>query len=172
MDKQLIEQIYKNYAGEIRLYIYSLCGSVQGEDLLHDVFIQAILALPADHPNFRAWLYQVARNTCINWMRRSQRGKELMDPKKLQTQEAAREYIEPDVLEQILTKERYRDLYMAINRLPQIQREVLVLSYFGEMKSREISRILGITEENVRVIAYRGRRNLKKLLEQEGYHEL
>ena len=95
-----------------------------------------------------------------------------MDPKKLQTQEAAREYIEPDVLEQILTKERYRDLYMAINRLPQIQREVLVLSYFGEMKSREISRILGITEENVRVIAYRGRRNLKKLLEQEGYHEL
>lgn len=171
MDKQLIEDIYKTYAGEIRLYIYSLCGSTQGEDLLHDVFIQAILALSADHPNFRAWLYQVARNTCINWMRRKQRGKELLDTKKLQIQEAAKEYIEPDILEQIITKERYRTLYMAINRLPQIQREVLVLSYFGEMKSREISEVLEITEENVRVIAYRGRKNLKKILEQEGYHE-
>ena len=172
MDKQLIEEIYRTYAKEIRLYIYSLCGSAQGEDLLHDVFLQAILALPENHPNFRAWLYQVARHTCLNWMRRRKRGRELLDAQELQIPEASKGYVEPDILEKILTQERYRSLYMAINRLPRIQREVLILSYFGEMKGREIGEILGITEENVRVVAYRGRKNLKKLLEKEGYHEL
>ncbi|MCB6994456.1 RNA polymerase sigma factor [bacterium 210820-DFI.6.37] len=172
MDHQLIEEIYRTYAREIRLYIYSLCGSAQGEDLLHDVFLRAILALPEDHPNFRAWLYQVARHTCINWLRRGQRERELLAPGEIKERENVRGYIESDILEQILTKERYRALYMAINRLPRIQKEVLILSYFGEMKSREISKVLGITEENVRVIAYRGRKALKKQLEQEGYHEL
>ena len=59
-----------------------------------------------------------------------------------------------------------------MDRLPGLQREVLVLMYFTGMRTAEISEVLAIKPQNVRVIAHRGRKELAKILEKEGYHEL
>lgn len=72
MNHDLLERIYEAYANEIRLYLYSLCGSMpQAEDLMQEVFVKALLSLKDEHTNFRAWLYKVAHNLCINEMKKS-----------------------------------------------------------------------------------------------------
>ncbi len=56
-------------------------------------------------------------------------------------------------------------MHKAIGLLPANLREILVLFYFEEMSVKEIADIVGKTEVNVRVSLYRGREEMKKLLE-------
>lgn len=73
-----------------------------------------------------------------------------------------------DLLEKILEEENRRMLYQAIRRLEIKKREIIQLQYFGGMSQKEIAVVLHITPENVRVLAYRAKKELKKYLEEEG----
>ena len=73
-----------------------------------------------------------------------------------------------DLLEKILEEENRRILYQAIRRLEVKKREVIQMQYFGGMSQKEIAAVLHITPENVRVLAYRAKKELKKYLEKEG----
>ena len=56
-----------------------------------------------------------------------------------------------------------------MKKLDDKKREVLTLQYFAELSQKEISNILKITPENVRVLSYRAKKELKKLMEETGY---
>ena len=71
-----------------------------------------------------------------------------------------------DLLEKILEEENRRMLYQAIRRLEIKKREIIQMQYFGGMTQKEIAAVLHITLENVRVLAYRARKELKKYLEE------
>lgn len=73
-----------------------------------------------------------------------------------------------DLLEKILEEENRRALYRAIRRLEIKKREIIQMKYFGGMSQKEIAAVLHITPENVRVLAYRAKKDLKKYLEEEG----
>lgn len=74
MDKDMLRQFYRRYADEIYLYLYSLCKSREtAEDLMQEVFLKALLSLPDQNENLRAWLYKVARNACFNELRNRKR---------------------------------------------------------------------------------------------------
>ena len=65
-----------------------------------------------------------------------------------------------------LEEENRRILYQAIRRLEVKKREVIQMQYFGGMSQKEIAAVLHITPENVRVLAYRAKKELKKDLEE------
>lgn len=73
-----------------------------------------------------------------------------------------------DLFEKILEEENRRMLYQAIPRLEIKKREIIQMQYFGGMSQKEIAAVLHITPENVRVLAYRAKKELKKYLEKEG----
>ncbi len=171
MDNGLLEQIYRKYAGEIRLYLYSLCGSmVWAEDLMHDVFVKALLSLPEEHENFRAWLYRVAHNLCVNEMKKSSRAGKAMEAVYF-AGKTDRASSESDVTHTLLKEERDKCLCKCMRRLPQLQMEVLFMFYFGGLSAGNIAGVLNIKQENVRVILHRGRRKLREMMEKEGYNE-
>lgn len=58
-------------------------------------------------------------------------------------------------------------LWDAIDRLPQDQREAIVLVRIGELRPAEVSAILGKTEDAVASLVYRGQRQLRKLLDED-----
>ena len=51
-----------------------------------------------------------------------------------------------------------------MQKLGNTEREVVVLYYFADLSQEEIAKILGLTYGNVRVILYRAKKNLKKML--------
>ena len=113
MDNELLMKLYGTYQKELYLYLYSLCRNRhQAEDLLHETFLKALLALPDGHTNMRAWLYMVARNLFYNQQKK--RSKEILS----EGQDAVTEdCAKGDLLENILAEENRRMLYRALQNL-------------------------------------------------------
>lgn len=160
MESKLLETLYRSYARELMLYLYSLCHSRElAEDLLQEVFLKALLSLDENHPNFRAWLYQVGKNICLNQMKK-------------QKHKALLEDDIPDSdspLDLLLQQEKNRALFKALFTLSPLYREILTLQYFSGLSQKEIAQILTLTPGNVRIIAHRARKELKKRLEAQDY---
>lgn len=165
MQKQLLRQLYIKYQKEIYLYLFSLCRNRDiAEDLMQETFLKALLSLKDEHTNIRAWLYTVARNLYFNYRNREQRNvplEEIGDT--LCDAEGA------NLLNQLLADERLRLLYQALQHIGEQKREILTLQYYGGLSQKEIAVLLRISPENVRVLAHRGKRELKKYMEAEGY---
>ena len=60
-------------------------------------------------------------------------------------------------------------LYEAILKLPDRQREILELFYFSEMSMKQIAEIMKQTPQNVRVLAYRAKKQLREYMEVKEY---
>lgn len=181
MDRNLLERVYGMYAEEIRLYLYSLCkDAARAEDMMQEVFVKALMSLSDEHENFRAWLYRVARNICINEMKKEMRRRKRVVENThkneknygVMTENTELSVAEPDLVFSILKEERKRSLFKCLMDLPEIQKETVYMFYFGGMTTGKIAQALELSPENVRVILYRARKNMKLLLEKEGYHEL
>ena len=67
----------------------------------------------------------------------------------------------------MIRKEQNQRLYQAIQMLKNMEKEVIVLYYFTGISQEEIGRILNLSYANTRVILYRAKKNLKRLLDGE-----
>lgn len=165
MQKHLLRQLYVKYQKEIYLYLLSLCRNREvAEDLVQETFLKALLSLKDEHTNMRAWLYTVARNLYFNYRNRERRNVPLEEiDDTLWDEEGA------NLLNQLLADERLRLLYQALQHIGEQKREILTLQYYGGLSQKEIAVLLRISPENVRVLAHRGKRELKKYMEAKGY---
>ena len=162
MDADILEEIYQRYSRELFLYLYAILRDTSAaEDILQDTFLKAFLALDKSHPNFRAWLYKVGKNECLNYLKRQ---------KKL-VPEADMEYFHETFspLDEILQKEQNHILLKSLMKLPTLSIEVIVMQYFFNLPQREIAEILNLSPGNVRIIVHRAKKELKKEVEK---HEI
>jgi RNA polymerase sigma-70 factor (ECF subfamily) len=67
--------------------------------------------------------------------------------------------------EQLLVRESYRNVLSAMQKLKKSQRDLLALTVSSDLSYREIAKILGISEANVKVKVHRARILLKELLQ-------
>ena len=164
MDKKLLESLYHKYYKEIVLYLYSLSRSRElAEDLAQETFLKAILSLPKKQSNLRAWLYAVARNLFYNDYKKQKRVTYMDElPESADPQQG-------DLLSEILRGERDRLLYDAMLQLDVRKREIIMMHYFSGMPMKEIAAVLKLTTENVKVLACRGKREIRNYMEAHGY---
>lgn len=156
MDHDLVEQLFKKYYNDVLLYAMSLTRNAsEAEDLVSEAFFKA-LAVADDVKNFKAWILKVCRNLFFNKKRKHSKIVELSEDMSSERD---------DVLYQIVKDENYRALYNAIGLLPQNLKEVILLFYFEDMRVDAISLIVGKSESNVKVMLYRGREQIKQILE-------
>ncbi|MBQ4068372.1 MAG: RNA polymerase sigma factor [Lachnospiraceae bacterium] len=162
MENELLRQLYAKYRNELFLYLYSLCKNYElAEDILQETFVKAILSLKENHPNIKAWLYMVGRNIYYNYAKR--------EMSKIDSSEMEDIPDNKNMIESLIDSENRRLLYKALDSLAGIKKEVLQLFYFSNMSQRDISSMLNISQENVRVLIYRGKREIKNYLEANGY---
>ena len=69
----------------------------------------------------------------------------------------------------LIRNEQKKMLYEAILKLPDRQREILELFYFSEMSMKQIAEIMKLTPQNVRVLAYRAKIQLREYREVKEY---
>lgn len=65
-------------------------------------------------------------------------------------------------------REKLNEVTALMKQLPEAQRMVMKLSSFHGLSNREISRLTGYSDENVRVLLSRGRKKLRELLKRSG----
>ena len=126
------------------------------EDLVQEVFFRILKyrhTYQAD-TTFRAWLYQIGRNVCMDHAGR--RKGEVALPENAGEFSSAE--MPPD--RQYQNKEETALLHRALAAMPREKREVLVMSRFLDLKYDEIASILKCEVGTVKVRVYRALRDL------------
>src|SRR3954452_23615680 len=73
-DDRAFERLYERYQRRIAAYVYGMVGDHgRAEDVTQEVFISALRRMRAtDRPiAFKPWVYEIAKNACIDQFRRS-----------------------------------------------------------------------------------------------------
>ena len=163
MENDVLAGVYRRYSREIRIYLYVMSkNETLAEDLTQETFLKALLSLPGDHPNVRAWLYTVARNLYFNSRKK--------DGRTVQDEFPDREDdVSPGPEETLLTGERDRALLRAVTELEERKREIVQLHYFSGVPLKDAAALMGLTPENVRVLLFRAKKELKTKMEAQGY---
>ena len=142
----------------LRRYARALTGDyAAAEDLVQDTLERAWKRMSLWRPgsNLRAWLFTIMHNLYINQIKARARGaRQNVDPENLDAPAAA---AQEDRLE-------LRDLNRALQRLPHEQREVVLLIGLEQMSYEEAARVLGIPLGTVMSRLYRGREQLRSLM--------
>jgi RNA polymerase sigma-70 factor (ECF subfamily) len=105
------------------------------------------------------WLIRVVKNAALNYAKRKQRERKAYqrafkeDVRKVETGEG-----------DLVKKETKAEVLTALNKLPENLRMVLIFKEYAELNYKEIGRVLGISEGNVKVRIFRARERLAVLL--------
>lgn len=157
MDNDILEQIYHRYAGQVYLYLFSLCHShALAEDLMQETFLKALCSMELSQDAVLPWLLRVAKNLYIDAWRKQRHHTEAKKEQKSS---------EEELLNCLIHKEQNRRLYQAIQALRAPEREAVVLYYFAGLSQADIARQLGMSHGNVRVMLHRAKQRLRNLLE-------
>jgi len=160
-DREAFGQIVGRYQSLICSLAYSATGSLgQSEDLAQETFIIAWkrLRLLREPAKLRAWLCGIARNRINDSLRRESR-QPLAGSEPLDTvhETPAPEPLPPD---QAISKEEETILWRALERIPQLYREPLVLFYREHQSVERVAEDLEISEDAVKQRLSRGRKLL------------
>lgn len=141
---------------------YRIVGSEDvAEDLSHDSLIKAhekALVFPSID-DAKYWLIRVVKNASLNYAKRKSREKKALERV---LREDNRKVDSGETL--LLKSESCKKVQEALNTLPENLREVIVLREYGDLNYKEIGKILGITEGNVKIRMFRAREQLAKLI--------
>jgi RNA polymerase sigma factor (sigma-70 family) len=163
--EDLFDRAYESLYPTLFRIAYRITGSsTKAEDLCHEAFIkywQREEPLP-DFDQTKYWLIRVLKNISLNYEKRRSREQRAYG----RLQKSTPQY--STSTDQEFFKEQTRSIVQeALNRLPGKLRMVLVLKEYGDLNYREIAGILGISEGNVKVRAFRARERLAQLLDGE-----
>jgi RNA polymerase sigma-70 factor (TIGR02960 family) len=180
-DGEAFRELVEPYGRELQAHCYRILGSVQdAEDVLQEVMVAAWRSIGQfDGRSLRAWLYRIATNRCLNYLRdesRRPRSADLADPDSGRARPVRSDdpwWIEPypDVLLDDVTpgpEARYDaresialSFVAGLQYLPPQQRAVLVLRDVLGFPAGEVAGILGTTPTAVHSALIRARSGLR-----------
>jgi RNA polymerase sigma-70 factor (ECF subfamily) len=167
-DREAFGELVARYMRRAYYAALGLTGSHDDAlDLSQEAFVRAYRArasLDPDRP-FYPWLYQIVRRLCFNMQRDRRTRRRRMEEATpwLQDQADARAAAS-DPARDVERSELRSRLEVAIDALPEREREVLVLKEFEGLRYREIAELLGIPIGTVMSRLYTARKNLAEIL--------
>jgi RNA polymerase sigma factor (sigma-70 family) len=137
------------------------------EDLVHDSFIKAnekkMLFPSMDDAKF--WLIRVVKNASLNYAKRKVREAKAYHKALYE----GRQHVESGEID-LLKAETVMSAKKALEKLPDTLKEVIILCEYTDMNYKEIGKVLGITEGNVKVRVFRAREQLAKLIGEDNVY--
>jgi RNA polymerase sigma factor (sigma-70 family) len=150
------ETIVDRYQGRLLGFCRQMLGSTEdAEDVLQEVFVNAYKAMLRDEReiNLRPWLYRIARNRCLNHLRKpTADAQESMDM--VPAVEAS------STAERVHNREEFRQLLVDVKKLPETQRSALLLREMDALSYEEIAAAMETTVPSVKSLLVRARISL------------
>lgn len=171
-DREAFEQLVNKYKQPVTNLIYRTLGdATEAEDLAQNVFVQVYKSAHRYKVSakFTTWLFTIARNLCLNEIRRRSRhpADSLDAPhpehedQPLRQFEDAKTFSPPDAL---LHGELEQNIQQALSELPENQRLAILLCRQDELSYEDIARVLGCSLSATKSLIHRGRETLKQKL--------
>jgi RNA polymerase sigma-70 factor, ECF subfamily len=162
-DQAAFLELYDRYREPIFRFAYRLLGSVDiAEDVAHDCFLSLIRRPDGFRPEraaLRTYLYAIARNLALKHFRSTSRETGLDDM--TEEPEASPRHAP---LRRLLDEELAVKVRDAVYRLPDLQREALILYEYEGLSLNEISAVVDADVGAIKARLYRARESLKRVL--------
>ena len=160
-----MDGIYIKYYKNVYNFLYKLTNDVElSEELTQETFYTAIKKINTlkNKESIRTWLYQIAKNKWKDYLKKNKRRNVDLDENNIENLVA-----NYDLEEDIITKDNIIELFKKIHMLDIDTREIIYLKIIRNFTFKEISQILGKSEEWARTKFYRGKIKLKESLKNE-----
>jgi RNA polymerase sigma factor (sigma-70 family) len=162
------EELYSRYRGRIGSYAFGMVGDhARAEDIAQEVFISALRRLrDTERPiAFKPWIYEIAKNACIDEFRRTRRSREV--PLDADDDDGEGEGESRGLLSQSPTpdaavenKQRLDDLRGAFHGLSESHHRIIVMRELEGLSYSQIGDRLGMSKAVVESTLFRARRRL------------
>jgi len=140
------------------------------EDLTHEVFLKVFQAASKYEPtaSFSTWLYRIATNTTLNHLRdnKPQLVRSIDDKSGDEGSDFTFEVRDPRALaeEELIERERVRQIRKALRALPENQRLAVVLTKYQDLSIKETAEILKLSQTAVKSLIFRAYTSLREQL--------
>ncbi|MBA2504955.1 MAG: RNA polymerase sigma factor [Thermoleophilaceae bacterium] len=151
-NESAFEAIYDRHHGGILSFCRHMLGSPDdGEDALQQTFISAYGDMAKDDRELKLkpWLYAIARNKCLSILRA--RRTEPSD---------AIEVATAGLADDVQSRADLREVLQDLEKLPDEQREALVLSELGDLSHTEVGDVIGCEASKVKSLVFQARSSL------------
>ena len=161
MNKQDIGLIYTQYCDKVSRFVrYKIYNTIDVEDIVQTVFLKVYSNLDQydeTKASLSTWIYTITHNTVYDYLKdkRDHPVLELID----NTVDSAEE---PD--DSLLNKEALEELACALEKLPQKERDVIILIYYHGKPKTEVAKILAISYGQLRYLHDKALSRLKETL--------
>ncbi|MFH0940200.1 MAG: sigma-70 family RNA polymerase sigma factor [Planctomycetota bacterium] len=160
---QALEILYWRHAERVWRYARYFSGSEEtAAEIVQETFLRVTKYLAGfeGRAQFSTWLFSIVRSAAVETVAKQHRAGS-------QVEETYMEQIpitapEPD--QELIASETRAVVRAAIARLPEHEREAVLLCEIGDLPIRTAGEILGWGESRVRVTLFRARRRLKEML--------
>ena len=140
-EERAFTEIVKAYSERLYWHVRRfVCCHEDADDLVQEIFMKIWAALPSfrEEAQLFTWLYRIATNEVLNFLRKK-RVRAVLNFKSLDSEMErlidSDPYFDGDAAQRVLMK--------AMQKLPQKQQIVFSLRYFDDMKYEDIARITG-----------------------------
>lgn len=171
-DGASLDWLIEHFASRIYGFLYRMTGSQpDAEDLMQEVFVRLVRMIGAyQHDGrFEAWIFRIAANLARDRLRRLRRGPRFVGS--LPTQDegehssvASLQVSEPAVDAGLLHAEEMVELGIALAKLPDAERETVMLRHFSQMSYKEIAEATGVPLGTALARGHRGLNRLRQLM--------
>ena len=155
-NEHAFEVLFDRYHSRLLAFCRHMLRSTEdAEDVLQEVFVKAHAAMLADERpiNARPWLYRIARNRCLNHLRRPvPEGQDSMD---VMPAEGG-----VTTADRVQKREDFRALIVDVGDLPETQRTALLLRELDALSYEEIAAAMDTTVPAVKSLLVRARMSL------------
>jgi RNA polymerase sigma-70 factor (ECF subfamily) len=160
-DQEAFAQLYEEYFDKIYRYVALKIGDrMEAEDITQQVFLNAIKAISSFRWRgipFSAWLFRIAHNQVVDYLRRKTKRPTMPLDESL----VASDYDPQLIAGRKLDIER---LYSAAGKLTPAQQEVISLRFAGELPIAQVAKIMGKSEGAVKALQHSAIVALRKTL--------
>jgi RNA polymerase sigma factor (sigma-70 family) len=171
-DDRAFEELYSRYGRRIGAYIYGMVADHgRAEDITQEVFISALRRMrESERPiAFKPWIYEIARNACIDDFRRARRAREIPitgdDEFEHDNPRLVARAVTPDAA--VESRQQLVDLRGAFRGLSETHHKIIVLRELEGLSYTQIGAEMGMSRPVVESTLFRARRRLS-----EEYEEL
>jgi len=167
-DEEALESLFTRYAQPLYSFLWRLTGDqALAEDLLQEVFIRLVNYAGKPPLYFRAWLYTVARNLAYSSFRAHGREQAHRAYSGANNDEALKDTTQDLPEKVILSRDNEERIRQSLERLPDEQREVVLLRYYQGLSLEEIATVVEVSLGTVKSRLYRALRRLRGMLLRE-----
>jgi RNA polymerase sigma-70 factor (ECF subfamily) len=161
--RAVVEQLFAMHHGEIYSYLARMLRDDElAADLTQETFVKAFRALDSlvDQSRARAWLYQIASRTALDELRRRRIVRFVPWTGESHGNAASAE-------DTYLHGRLSREMERALARIPERQRNALVLAEVQDLTGQELGAALGVSHVAARALLTRARESLRQALAAE-----